>query len=298
MRPLIEAVPNFSEGRRTDVVQAIVDAILAPGVLLLDHSSDGDHNRSVVTVAGAPEAVVEGLFCAVGVAAATINLFEHRGEHPRLGATDVIPLVPIAGIALDECVVLARQLGRRIGEELALPVYLYAAAATRPERKRLPDIRRGEFEGLLESIQLPERTPDYGPARVGPAGAVVVGARPFLVAYNIYLATEDVEVAKTIARAVRESSGGLPAVQAKGMLVGGRAQVSMNLLDTGVTPLHVVYDEVAQQAEQLGVGVDRSELIGLMPEDVILQAAAHYLKLPDFDASRTVQGAIRRRQGR
>jgi glutamate formiminotransferase len=298
MSQLIEAVPNFSEGRRTDVVQAIVDAIQAPGVLLLDQSSDGDHNRSVVTVAGAPEAVIEGLFRAVGVAAEKINLFEHRGEHPRLGATDVVPLVPIAGITLDECVVLANRLGRRIGEELALPVYLYAAAASRPERKRLPDIRRGEFEGLVESIQLPERTPDYGPACVGPAGAVVVGARPFLVAYNIYLATDDVEIAKTIAKKVRESSGGLPAVQAKGMMVGGQAQVSMNLLDTGVTPLHVVYDEVARQAEQLGTGVARSELIGLMPEDVILQAAAHYLKLPDFDASRTVQGAIRQRQGR
>lgn len=297
MSQLIEAVPNFSEGRRAEVVEAIVQAIQAPGVLLLDRSSDADHNRSVVTVVGSPAAVVEGLFRAVAVAAAQIDLFQHRGEHPRLGAADVVPLVPIAGITLEECVALAHGLGQRIGAELGLPVYLYAAAATRPERRKLPDIRRGEFEGLLECIHLPERAPDYGPVRVGPAGAVVVGARPFLVAYNIYLGTDDVELAKTIAKAVRESSGGLPAVQARGMLVGGQAQVSMNLLDTGVTPLHVVFDEVARLAAQHGTPLVRSELIGLIPEEVMLQAAAHFLKLPDFDGTRTVQGAMRVRGG-
>jgi glutamate formiminotransferase len=238
--------------------------------------------------------VLEGVFRATALAAQRINLFEQRGEHPRLGATDVIPLVPIAGITLAECVALTHQLGARIGQELGLPVYLYAAAATRPERARLPDIRRGEFEELLKTIDQPARTPDYGPTTVGPAGAVVVGARPFLVAYNIYLQTPEVEIAKAIAKQIRESSGGLPAVQAKGFLVEGQAQVSMNLLDTNVTPLHVVFDRVTELAGACGIAVDRSELIGLMPEQVMLAAAAHYLKLEKTQAANTVEGAIRR----
>lgn len=295
---IIECVPNFSEGRRADVIQALVAAIQAPGVLLLDHSSDADHNRTVITVAGEPDAVLEGVFRATALAARTINLFEHHGEHPRIGATDVIPLVPISGVTLDDCVVLAQRLGQRIGAELELPVYLYAAAATRPERKRLPDIRRGEFEGLVTSIRLPERAPDFGPAQVGPAGAVVVGARPFLIAYNIYLTTADVEVAKAIAKQIRESSGGLPAVQAKGFLVEGQAQVSMNLLDTEATPLHVVFDAVARLAAEQGVGVERSELIGLTPAHVMLTAAAHYLKLHGFQPSNTVEGAIQQARAR
>ena len=294
---IIECVPNFSEGRRPEVIQALVAAIQTPGVLLLDHSSDMAHNRSVITVAGPPEAVLEGVFRAAAVAARTIDLFAHRGEHPRLGATDVIPIVPVAGITLAECVVLAHRLGKRIGEELKLPVYLYAAAATRPARRRLPDIRRGEFEELLKTIDQPAREPDYGPPTVGPAGAVVVGARPFLVAYNIYLQTPDVEIAKAIAKQIRESSGGLPAVQAKGFLVEGQAQVSMNLLDTEATPLHVVFDRVTQLAAAQGIAVDRSELIGLMPEQVMLAAAAHYLQLGEFSPAGTVEGAIRQAVG-
>ncbi len=292
MLQLIESVPNFSEGRRPEVIQALVQAIQVPGVLLLDYSSDADHNRSVLTVVGPPQAVLAGLMQAVRVAARQINLFEHRGEHPRIGATDVVPLVPIQGITLEECVTLADQFGRQIGEELELPVYLYAAAARRPERRRLPDIRQGEFEGLVQTIGQPERAPDFGPARVGPAGAVVVGARPFLVAYNVYLQTGNVEIAKEIAKCIRESSGGFPAVQAKGFLVEGQAQVSMNLLDTTKTPLHVVYDEITRQAAEHGVDVDRSELIGLMPQSVMLQAAAHYLRLPDFTPERTIEGSI------
>lgn len=295
MLQLIESVPNFSEGRRPEVVRALVQAIQVPGVLLLDYSSDADHNRSVLTVVGPPQAVLAGLMQAVRLAAQQINMYEHRGEHPRIGAADVVPLVPIQGITLEECVALAEQLGRQIGEELELPVYLYAAAARRPERRRLPDIRQGEFEGLVQTIGLPERAPDFGPAQVGPAGAVVVGARPFLVAYNVYLQTENVEIAKEIAKRIRESSGGFPAVQAKGFLVEGQAQVSMNLLDTMKTPLHVVYDEIARQAGEHGVAVDRSELIGLMPQSVMLQAAAHYLRLPDLAAERTVEGAIQQR---
>lgn len=294
MLPLIEAVPNFSEGRRAEVVQELVQAIQAPGVLLLDSSSDPDHNRSVLTVVGQPQAVLEGLLRAVRVAAQRINLFEHKGEHPRLGATDVVPLVPIQGITLRECVVLAEQLGAQIGEELQLPVYLYAAAARRPERRRLPDIRKGEFEDLVQTIGEPQRAPDFGPPCVGPAGAVVVGARPFLVAYNVYLQTENVEIAREIAKRIRESSGGLPAVQAKGFCVEGRAQVSMNLLDTAQTPLHVVYDEIGRLAAEQGVAVDRSELIGLLPQSVIFEAAAHYLRLPDFSVERTIEGALQK----
>jgi len=294
---IVEAVPNFSEGRRPEVIAALVEAIQAPGVWLLDVSSDPDHNRTVITVAGEPDAVLEGLFRAVATAAQRINLFEHRGEHPRIGAADVVPIVPIEGITLEECVTLAHRLGRRIGEELGLPVYLYAAAATRPERRRLPDIRRGEFEGLLETIHLPERAPDYGPAKVGPAGATVVGARPFLIAYNIYLRSSDVEIARKIARQIRESSGGLPAVQAKGFLVEGQAQVSMNLLDTDLTPLHVVYERVAALAAEEGVEVASSELIGLIPQKVLLQAAAHFLKLEPAAVERTIEAAMRRARG-
>ncbi len=297
MNIIIESVPNFSEGRRPEVIQAIVEAIQTPGVLLLDHSSDWDHNRSVVTVVGPPAAVVEGVFRAVTVAAQHINLFEQRGEHPRIGAADVVPLIPIQGITLEECAALATELGRRIGEELGIPVYLYEAAATRPERRNLANIRKGQFEALLQEISLPERTPDFGPALVGPAGATVVGARPFLIAYNFYLTSDDVEIARRIAKTIRESSGGLPAVKAMGLLVDGQAQVSMNLVDFTRTPLHVVMDEVSRLAAESGVSVARSELIGLIPQEAVFQAAAHYLKLPDFQAGRVVEEAIRRKQG-
>jgi glutamate formiminotransferase len=292
---IVEAVPNFSEGRRAEVIQAIVAAIQAPGVLLLDYSSDVAHNRSVVTIAGDPEAVLEGLFCATRTAAQHINLFEQRGEHPRIGATDVAPIVPIQNITLPECAGLAVRLGRRIGEELGIPVYLYEAAATRPERKNLANIRKGEFEKLLEEIHLPERQPDFGPARLGPAGATVVGARQFLIAYNFYLNTDNVEVAKAIAKTIRESSGGMPGVKALGLLVDGQAQVSMNLVDYTQSPLHCVMDRVSALAAAQGYALERSELIGLIPQEAIVQAAAHYLKLPDFHAGRIVENAIRGR---
>lgn len=290
---LIEAVPNFSEGRRPEVVAAIVQAIQAPGVRLLDASSDWDHNRTVVTIAGPPAAVVEGLFQAVHIAATQINLFEHQGQHPRLGATDVVPLIPIEGISLEECAVLATQLAERIGAELELPVYLYEAAARRPERRNLADVRRGEFERLVQEIELPARTPDFGPARIGPAGATIVGARPFLIAYNFYLTSDDVQLAKEIATRIRARDGGFPAVKAMGLLVDGKAQVSMNLVDFTQTPLHVVMGRVVELAQAAGVDVERSELIGLIPQDAMLQAAAHFLRLPDFHAGRVVENAIR-----
>jgi glutamate formiminotransferase len=291
---IVEAVPNFSEGRRPEVVDAIVAAMDLPGVLLLNRSSDADHNRSVVTIAGPPDAVVEALFRAVKEAATRINLFEHRGAHPRLGATDVAPLVPINNISLAECVDLARGLGQRIGEELCLPVYLYEAAATRPERQNLAEVRHGEFEALLREINLPERQPDYGPAKVGPAGAVIVGARPFLIAYNVFLNSGDVTIAKRIARAIRERDGGLSAVRALGLLVGGQAQVSMNLVDFRRTPIHVAVDAIRAEAAKWGVAVERSELIGLIPQEALIAAAAHYLQLPDFESSQIVEVAMDR----
>ncbi|MBX2998113.1 MAG: glutamate formimidoyltransferase [Caldilineaceae bacterium] len=289
---MIEAIPNFSEGRRNEVIDAIVAAMDLCGVLLLDRSSDPDHNRSVVTIAGPPDAVVEALFRGVREAATQIDLFRHRGAHPRLGATDVVPLVPIYNTTLADCVALARGLGQRIGEELGLPVYLYEAAALRPERQSLADVRSGEFEGLLRDIHLPERQPDFGPAKIGSAGAVIVGARPSLIAYNVFLKSGDVTIAKRIARAIRERNGGLPGVRALGLLVGGQAQVSMNLIDFRRTPVHVAVEAIRAEAARSGVEVERSELIGLIPQDALFAAAAHYLQLPNFESSQVVEIAI------
>jgi glutamate formiminotransferase len=290
--PLIEAVPNFAEGRRPAVIDAITGAIQSAGAHLLDRSSDWDHNRTVLTIAGSPAAVIEGLFRAVEMAARHIDLFEQRGAHPRLGATDVVPLVPLRHISLQECVELARELGQRIGDELNLPVYLYEAAATRPERRNLADLRRGEFEELRTTIHTPQRQPDFGPAQLGPAGAVIVGARPILIAFNVFLKSDDVAIAQSIARQIRASSGGFPAVKAIGLLIDGQAQVSMNLVDYTQTPIHVVYDAISRLAQAHGVAVTRSELIGLAPQAAMLQAAAHFLRLPNFDASRTIEGAL------
>jgi glutamate formiminotransferase len=289
---IIESAPNFSEGRRPEVVAALVETIQAPGVLLLNSSSDWDHNRSVITIAGPPSAVIEGLFRAVALAAQTINLFTHQGVHPRLGAADVVPLIPIQNCTLQQCVEWAQQLGQRIGTALGLPVYLYEAAATRLERRNLADVRRGEFEQLVQEIHLPQRTPDYGPAQVGPAGAVIVGARQFLIAYNVFLNSADVTIAKRISKAIRASSGGYPAVKAMGLLVNGQAQVSMNLVDYTQTPPHIVFDAIVRLAAAEGVTVDRSELIGLIPQAAVVQAAAHYLKLPELTTLRLVEPAI------
>ncbi|MFZ4657208.1 MAG: glutamate formimidoyltransferase [Caldilineaceae bacterium] len=295
---IIESAPNFSEGRRPEVVAALVETIQAPGVLLLNSSSDWDHNRSVITIAGPPSAVIEGLFRAVALAAQTINLFTHQGVHPRLGAADVVPLIPIQNCTLQQCVEWAQQLGQRIGTALGLPVYLYEAAATRLERRNLADVRRGEFEQLVQEIHLPQRIPDYGPAQVGPAGAVIVGARQFLIAYNVFLNSADVTIAKRISKAIRASSGGYPAVKAMGLLVNGQAQVSMNLVDYTQTPPHIVFDAIVRLAAAEGVTVDRSELIGLIPQAAVVQAAAHYLKLPELTTLRLVEPAIQVAGGR
>ena len=281
MRPIVECVPNFSEGRRLEVVQAIVEAAASvPGVCVLDVQSDADHNRSVVTLVGPPEPVEEAAFRSIARAAGLINLDEHQGAHPRIGATDVVPFVPVSGVTMEECVQMAHRLGRRVGEELSIPVYLYEAAATRPERVNLADVRRGEYEGLKVEVETdPDRAPDFGPAKLGPAGATVIGARPFLIAFNVYLNTDDVTVAKRIARAVRHSSGGLHHVKALGLLVGGQAQVSMNLTDFRRTPIHRVMEMIRSEAARYGVAVTHSELVGLTPQRALVDAACWYLQL-------------------
>ena len=243
---LIECIPNFSEGRRPDVIQAIQSAIADGGASVLDVSSDADHNRTVVTVAGTPEQVEESAYRGIQTAAQHIDLAQHDGVHPRIGATDVVPFVPLEDATMADCVQIARQLGQRVGETLSLPVYLYEKAARQINRTNLADIRRGNYEGLQSRINNdPDMQPDYGPTTVGPAGAVVIGARGPLIAFNAYLDTDDVQIARQIARAVRTSSGGLPHLKALGLLVDGRTQVSMNVIDYRQTSLHTILEPSA-----------------------------------------------------
>jgi len=296
MQTLVECVPNFSEGRRPDVIAAIVAAIRSAGgeqVQVLDVSSDADHNRTVVTFVGDPEAVSAAAFAGIARAAELIDLDRHQGEHPRLGATDVVPFVPIRGISLADCVALAVRLGERVGRELGLPVYLYEAAAAIPERANLADVRKGEYELLKQEIGVnPKRTPDFGPERVGPAGAVIIGARQFLVAYNIYLDTANVAVAEKIARAIRHLSGGLRFVKAKGFLVEGRAQVSMNLTDFTKTPIARVQEMVKREAERYGARVTHSELVGLIPQRALVDAAQWYLQLDNLKPEMVLESRL------
>jgi glutamate formiminotransferase len=276
---LVECVPNFSEGRRLEVVERLAEAVTGtPGALLLDRTSDPSHNRSVLTLAGEAGAVIRAMERAVEVAVGEIDMEHQSGEHPRIGAVDVIPFVPLGDSTLDECIQLARDFGARIAARFELPVFLYAAAATRADRVKLADVRRGQYEGLKLEIGQLGRQPDFGPARMHPsAGAVAVGARPFLIAYNINLASTDIELARRIARRVRESGGGLPRVQAMGVALDdpARAQVSMNLLDFSVTPLWLVWETVRNEAAGDGVELLESELIGLCPLAAFLDVADH-----------------------
>ncbi len=295
---LIECVPNFSEGRRPEAVAAIRDAIAAvPGAYLLDASSDASHNRSVITFVAEIGVVAEAAFAGIREAAHQIDLTSHTGEHPRMGAADVVPFIPLEGSTMEDCIALARQLGERVGRELGIPVFLYERAATRPDRENLADVRRGEFEGLREEIgRTPQRTPDFGPATVHPtAGAVAIGARPFLVAYNVYLGpASNLSVAKEVAKAVRGSSGGLRYVKAMGFEVDGQAQVSMNLVDTERTPLHVAFDVVRTEAEARGVTPTWSEIVGLVPERALFDAAARHVRLRNFSLDMVLEQKVRR----
>jgi glutamate formiminotransferase / formiminotetrahydrofolate cyclodeaminase len=295
-RPLVECVPNFSEARRPEVVEAIVSAIETAGgdgLRVLDVSSDLDHNRSVVTLVGEPAALEAGLFAGIARAAALIDLNQHRGQHPRLGATDVVPFIPIRDISLAECVAMAQRLGERVGRELQLPVYLYEAAATRPDRQNLENIRRGEYEKIKEEIgSLTAREPDYGPRVAGPAGAVVIGARAFLVAFNVYLNTADINVAKKVAKAARHSSGGLRFVKALGLLVDGQAQVSMNLTDTSQTPIARVVEFVRREAARYGAAITRSELVGMIPQAALVDAAQWHLQLDNLESDQILENRL------
>jgi glutamate formiminotransferase len=290
---LLESVPNFSEGRRPDVVRAIVTAAAAtPGARVLDWSSDPDHNRSVVTLVGEPEAVVQAVKGMTSRALRDIDLRVHQGSHPRIGAMDVIPLIPLSGLTMADAVATARRLAAELAAEHDLPVYLYGEAAARPANRDLSRVREGQFEGLATAIGSPERTPDYGPGRIHPtAGATAVGARGPLIAFNVNLDTADVSIAKKIARQIRESSGGLPAVKAIGLALAdrGQTQVSMNLTDFRRTSIGEAYRAVAEAAATCGASVTESEVIGLVPAEALLEEAARSLRLSGFHPNQVLE---------
>lgn len=297
MAALIECIPNVSEGRRGDVVAALAEAAVmaAPGVVLLDRTSDVDHNRSVLTFLGEGEALVVAMTALVGAALDAIDLRKHAGAHPRLGAVDVIPFVPMRGATTADCVALAKTLGRTLADRYGLPVYLYEDAASRPDRQNLANIRKGEFEGLAKKMEDPAWKPDFGPSAPHPSGgAVVVGARAPLIAYNINLATADLAVADRIAKAIRHLSGGYRFVKAMGVKLEarGQVQVSINMTNFEKTPLHRVFETVRSEAERQGVAVVGSEIVGLVPQAALLAAAAHYLRLEADPAPQVLENKL------
>jgi len=294
MQTLVECVPNFSEGRDKSKVDAIVETMKLDGVYLLDREMDADHNRCVITIAGDRDAVQEAAIRGVGKAAELIDLNQHQGAHPRLGAADVVPFIPIEGVTLEDCVAMARHVGEQVWKRHKIPVYLYEAAATSPERQNLENIRRGQFEGIRAEIATnPARKPDFGEAALHPtAGACVVGARKFLIAYNIFLNTADVEIAKKVAKAVRFSSGGLRFVKAAGFLVRGQAQVSMNLTDFEQTPIHRVFEAVRAEAARYGALPQSSEIVGLIPKKALEQTAEWFLQIENFDSSLILENRL------
>ena len=295
MSKLVECVPNFSEGRRPEVIEAIAEEVRqVANVKLLDVKADPSHNRVVVTFVGEPQAVKQAAFNCCKKAAELIDMEKHHGEHPRIGATDVIPFIPVKNVSMEECVQLADELAQEIATKLNIPVYLYEEAAKIAGRKALPDIRKGQYEGLKTEISKPERRPDYGPAQLHPtAGATVVGARQFLIAYNINLDTSDVNIAKKIANSIREAKGGYKYVRAMGVTVqiGDRdiAQVTINMVNYQGTPLFRVFETVKSEAARYGVNVLGSEIIGLTPMQALLDAAEFYLRLDGFDRKQVLE---------
>jgi glutamate formiminotransferase len=297
MNRIVECVPNFSEGRDAAKVEALVEAMRSVGgVYVLDRESDADHNRSVITLAGEPDAVAEAALRGVGRALELIDLTQHSGAHPRVGATDVVPFIPVEGVTIEDCVLIAKRVGREIWERFRIPVYFYEAAATRPERTNLENIRKGQFEGLREEVlKNPDRAPDVGEPRLHPrAGATVVGARKFLIAYNINLNTSDVSIADKIARAIRFSSGGLRYAKAMGVDLRARrlAQVSINMTDFEQTPLHRVFEMVKREAERYGVMPLGSEIVGLVPKRAIEMTADFYLQLENFSPAQVFENRL------
>lgn len=296
--PIIESIPNVSEGRRLDVVERLAGAIRAtPGVTLLDYSSDAAHNRSVFTLVGDGAGVQTAILALFEHAVAAIDLRQHQGGHPRLGAVDVVPFVPIEGVTMQDCVALAKQVGAAVADRFGVPVYLYEEASSNPARRSLEDIRRGEFEGIAAKMATPGWTPDFGPAQPHPsAGATVIGARMPLIAYNINLNTGRIDVARKIAAAIRQSSGGLRYVKAMGIMVEDRnlAQVSMNLTNYQKTPIFRVFEMVKREAERYGVSILESEVIGLVPAGALVSSAEFYLQLERFSPAQVLENAIRR----
>lgn len=297
MARIIESVPNISEGRRPEVLEAAAGAMkLVPGLRVLDVDPNKDHNRTVLTVAGDERALKDGLLALFDVATSRIDLRGHKGEHPRMGAVDVVPFVPIEGVAMNDCVALAREVGQAVAERFHMPVFLYEEAATAPHRRNLEDVRRGQFEGLAERMRDPLWKPDFGPAEPHPsAGAVAVGARTALIAYNINLGTPDVEIARRIAKAIRQSSGGYRFAKAMGVMLKERnvAQVSINMTDYKKTPLFRVFETVRSEAARYGVSVIGSEIVGLVPSEALIDAADHFLRLEDFDPAQILERRIR-----
>lgn len=291
MAKIVECIPNFSEARRPEVIDQIVAAASSVAeVRMLDRSSDNDHNRTVLTFVGPPQAVSEAVFRAIRTAGELINMDEHRGEHPRMGATDVVPFVPISDMTMDECVTLAHELGRRIGTQLQIPVYFYEYAATRPDRINLENVRKGQYEGLKAEAGInPDRAPDEGPNSIPTAGATAVGARDPLIAFNVYLTTNDVEIAKKISKAVRHSSGGLRFVKGMGILVDEMAQVSMNLTNYRKTPVARVVEFIRREAQRYGVAIHHSELVGMIPQDALVDAALWYMQLDQFEKDQILE---------
>ncbi len=294
MPALVECVPNFSEGRDKAKVDTIIEAMKMEGVYLLDREMDADHNRCVITLVGEPAKLEEAVIRGVGRAAELIDLTKHTGAHPRLGAADVVPFIPIEGLTLEDCVAMARRVGEQIWTRFGIPVYLYEAAARVPERQNLENVRRGQFEGIREDIKTnPARKPDFGNAELHPtAGATIVGARKFLVAYNVYLNTPDVQIAKKIGKAVRFSNGGLRYVKGMGVPVRGLAQVSMNLTDTDQTPIARVFEYVKREAARYGVMPLSSEIVGLIPKKALEDAAEWFLQVENFDSSLILENRL------
>ncbi len=301
MAKLVEVIPNFSEGRRPEVLQQILDEITSvDGITLLDKEMDADHNRAVVTFVGPPDAAVEAAFRAMKKASEVIDLRTHKGEHPRMGATDVVPFVPISDVSEAEAIGLAKKLGERVGKELQIPIYLYEAAATRPDRENLAEVRRGEYEGIRDDIETnPDRKPDYGPSKIHPqAGCTAVGVRFPLVAFNTYLTTPDVNIAKKIAKAIRNRSGGYMYCKALGFEIKDRnmAQVSMNLVHYLKTPIYRVFNTIESEAQRWGTAVYSSEIVGLVPNQALINCAKHYLKLENFSKDQILEEILQQAQ--
>lgn len=292
MNPIIECIPNFSEGRRREVIEAIADSIRATdGVRLLDYSGDYSHNRSVFTFIGSPEAVKKAAFASCKKASELIDMTKHKGEHPRMGATDVIPFVPVKDISVKECIEISQKLGKQIAEELSIPVFLYEDSATRPERKNLANVRKGQFEGMAEKLKDPDWVPDFGKPEIHPtAGVVAVGTRMPLIAYNINLDTSDITIADKISKLIRERSGGLKNVRAIGVMLEDRnlAQVSINMINYEKTALYRAFEMVKMEARRYGVNIVGSEIVGLTPMKALIDVAEYYLQLENFDANKQI----------